>query len=81
MAGGSGAEGRNEVYKCIVAAPRRMRMASRGEMFRNRERIDRCIVKGGGEGEVRGSGRGGSSFDTFSQTHITDCFTLKQYGK
>jgi hypothetical protein len=42
----------NEEMRCIEAAPRRMRMASRGEMLLKRERRDRYIVKRrGGEDE------------------------------
>jgi hypothetical protein len=36
---------KNKEQRCIEAAPRRMKMASRGVMFRRHERRDRCIVK------------------------------------
>lgn len=46
----------NEEMRCIEAAPRRMRMASRGEMLLKRERRDRYIVKRRGRGDGRGHG-------------------------
>jgi hypothetical protein len=53
-ASGGGAE--NEEYMCIEAAPRRMRMASRREMTRKRERSPRMVLrKVGEEGGERGN--------------------------
>src|SRR6267154_2917401 len=46
----SGRLGRNEEQRCNEAAPRRMKMASRGETVRKHERRERCMVKKRSEG-------------------------------
>ena len=53
---GGGAE--NDEYMCIEAAPRRMRMASRREMTRKRERSPRMALVFEGKGGRRGGTAG-----------------------